>query len=203
MRILFQGDSITDADRDRSDIHNLGNGYPLYAAEYIRERHQNEDFEFLNTGISGDQTCHILERLQQDIIDLNPDVVSIMIGINDTWHRAETREWLDNAVFEDNYRKVLSGIKEKTNAKIMILEQYLVPDFNKDFFREDLDFKIDITRKLAREFADVFVPTDALIAKALLKNPPTFFTYDGVHPNLTGSQFIGELYADAFEEILK
>ncbi len=116
MKILFQGDSITDAGRDRSDPHELGNGYPLYAAKFIREEHPETDFEFINLGISGDQTKDLVERLQSDFIDINPDIVSIHIGVNDTWHHAENRDWLDNSVFEAQYRKVLSEIKEKTNS---------------------------------------------------------------------------------------
>lgn len=202
MKVLFQGDSITDAGRDRKDIHNLGNGYPFYAAELIKRKYPEDDFEFINLGVSGDQTDNLVKRLKKDFIDIKPDIVSIMIGVNDTWHRANGKKWLDNEIYESNYRKVLSEIKAQTNARIMILEQYVLPDNGKDFFREDLDFKIDITRKLAREYADVFVPTDAILAKALLKYPVSQFSDDGVHPNRSGSEFIGGLYAEAFNEFM-
>ena len=92
MKILFQGDSITDAGRDRSDYHDLGEGYPKYAAEAIVSKYPDEDFEFINLGISGNQTADLVDRLQSDFIDIQPDFVSILIGINDTWHRAENRE---------------------------------------------------------------------------------------------------------------
>ena len=75
MKILFQGDSITDAGRDRSDFHNLGSGYPLYAAKYISEENPDESFEFINLGISGDQTANLVERLESDFIAVNPDFV--------------------------------------------------------------------------------------------------------------------------------
>lgn len=202
MKLLFQGDSITDAGRDRSDYHNMGQGYPLYATDLIKERHPEMDIEFINLSISGNQTIDLVNRLQNDFIDINPDVVSIMIGVNDTWHRAENRSWLDNEEFEKRYRTVLSAIKEKTNAKIIILEQYLLPDDGKDYFREDLNGKIDITRKLAREFADVYVPTDGLLAKACLEEDSKHWSDDGVHPNKNGAEFIGKLYADAFDELL-
>lgn len=203
MKILFQGDSITDAGRDRSDPHELGTGYPLYAAKYIRSEHPDTDFELIDLGISGDQTINLVARLQADFIDIQPDLVSIHIGINDTWHRAETREWLDNETFEANYRKVLTEIKEKTNAKILIIEQFLLPVPDKEFFREDLNGKIDVTRRLAREFADCYIPLDGLMAKACVGCEPTHWSADGVHPNENGSDFIGRLYADAFNEMLK
>ena len=201
MRLLFQGDSITDAGRDRSDYHNLGNGYPKYAASFISEHYS--DIEYINLGISGDQTKDLMSRIKKDFIDINPDVVSIMIGVNDTWHYASERKWLSNDKFESQYRFVLDSIKSKTHAKIIIIEQFLLPDEEKDYFREDLDFKIDITRKLAREYADVYIPLDGLFAKALLEHPSRYWSDDGVHPNSNGSEFIGKIYAEAFDELLK
>lgn len=202
MKILFQGDSITDAGRDRSDIHNLGTGYPLYAAEFIKKDFPDMDFEFIDLGISGNQTKDLVERLQSDFIDINPDLVSIHIGVNDTWHHASDRSWLSDEVFEERYRKVLSEIKAKTNAKILIIEQFLLPVPDKEFFREDLNGKIDITRKLAREFADYYIPLDGLLAQACIGIEPTHWSVDGVHPNENGSKFIGRIYADAIRKMI-
>lgn len=201
MKILFQGDSITDCGRDREDIHNLGSGYPKFAAELIKAAHPETDFEFINLGISGNQTKDLVDRLQSDFIDIQPDLVSIHIGINDTWHRAAERNWLGNDVFEAQYRKVLSEIKEKTNAKILIIEQFLLPVEDKLYFREDLNGKIDITRKLAREFADFFIPLDGLMAQAAVDKGANHWSDDGVHPNENGAEFIAAYYADAFEKI--
>lgn len=203
MKILFQGDSITDAGRNREDYHDLGKGYPLYAAKFIREDNPDMDFEFIDLGISGDQTIDLVNRLQADFIDIQPDLVSIHIGINDTWHRAETRTWLDNDVFEANYRKIVTEIKEKTNAKILIIEQFLLPVADKEFFRVDLNRKIDITRKLAREFADYYIPLDGIMAKACVEKDMYHWSEDGVHPNANGSEYIGRIYADAFNAMMK
>ncbi|MBR4728124.1 MAG: GDSL family lipase [Clostridia bacterium] len=202
MRILFQGDSITDAGRDRSDPHELGQGYPLYTAGFLCKDFPTTAFEFLNLGISGDQTKQLVERLQADFIDVDPDIVSIHIGINDTWHRAETRDWLPGDVFEAQYRTVLEAIKANTHAKILIIEQFLLPVEDKAFFREDLNGKIDITRKLARAYADAYLPLDGLLAKACVGQSPYHWSADGVHPNDNGSAFIGRLCADAFAELL-
>lgn len=203
MRILFQGDSITDWGRDRDDIHNLGNGYPKFAAELIKKAHPETEFEFINLGISGNQTKDLVERLQSDFIDIQPDIVSIHIGINDTWHRAGERNWLGHDIFEAQYRKVLTEIKEKTNAKILIIEQFLLPVEDKLYFREDLNPKIDITRKLAREFADFYIPLDGLMAQACVEKDAYHWSGDGVHPNDNGAEFIAALYADAFDKITK
>ena len=202
MKILFQGDSITDWGRDRNDIHNLGNGYPKYAAKLLTERYPDIDFEFINLGISGNQTKDLVARLDTDFIDIQPDIVSILIGVNDTWHHAEQKDWIPNEVFEERYRTVLTAIQEKTNAKIMMMEPFLIPTEDKAFFREDLAPKIEIIRKLAREFADIYLPTDGLLASAFIGDDPLSYAADGVHPTAKGAEFIGMLYCEYISDII-
>lgn len=201
MKILFQGDSITDAGRDRSDIHNMGGGYPKYASELIKNRHPGTDFEFINLGVGGDRAESLRARWDEECIKHQPDVVSILIGINDTWHRSAEKNWMPHEYFEECYRSLLTDIKEKTNAKIIILEQFLLPVEDKEFFHIDLDPKIQVTRKLAREFADVFIPTDGIFAAACIGEAPTAWAADGVHPTEAGARLIASHYADAFDKI--
>ena len=85
MKILFQGDSITDAARDKRNYHHMGNGYPKFASARIAEAHPDTDFEFINFGISGNRTCQVFDRLYSDGIAFAPDIFSILIGINDIW----------------------------------------------------------------------------------------------------------------------
>jgi len=203
MKILFQGDSITDAGRSRSDPRFLGGGYVNIAAALTKNKFPRIDFEFINLGISGNKAENLLERWQTDAIDIQPDIVSILIGINDTWHHAASQDWMPNDYFEDCYRQVLVQLKEKTNAKIIILEQFLLAVPDKEYFRIDLDPKIQITRKLAREFADVFIPLDGLFAAASIDKPPTYWAEDGVHPSIHGSTFIAEHYLNAVEKLIK
>ena len=203
MRLLFQGDSITDAGRNREDLHDLGHGYPLYAAKFIKEAFPDADIEFIDKGISGDQTKDLVARLEEDFISLQPNMVSIMIGINDTWHHAGDRSWIPHEIFEERYVTVLKALKERTKAKIVIIEPFLIPVEDKLFFREDLDPKIQIIRKLAREYADVFIPTDGLLASAFIGNEPTKFAEDGVHPTAFGAEFIGKKYLEYTEELIK
>ncbi|MBE6726510.1 MAG: GDSL family lipase [Ruminococcaceae bacterium] len=199
MKILFQGDSITDAGRKYEDCHDLGRGYPKYAAELMKNRHPGTEFEFIDLGISGNRTENLMDRWQKDCIDLQPDLVSILIGINDTWHRAADRSWLPDEVFEERYRYLLTEIKEKTRAKILIIEQFLLPVPDKEFFRVDLDPKIQITRKLARAYADAFLPMDGLFASRCIGEAPEAWAADGVHPTEAGARFIADVYADAFD----
>lgn len=203
MKILFQGDSVTEMARNRSNPHHLGRGYPKFAAELIRSRHPDTEFEFFNLGIAGSQAEDLVARWQEDCIDFQPDVVSVMVGVNDTWLHAEGCQWKSHEYFEECYRRLLTEIKEKTNAKIIMLEQFLLYVPDKAHFREDLDPKIQITRKLAREFADIYIPTDGLFAAASVGTNPTTWAYDGVHPTEFGAKFIARHYADAFERIFK
>jgi len=202
VRLLFQGDSITDACRNREEFYDLGEGYPKYAAKYLTEKYPQFDFEFINKGISGDQTINLLQRLDSDFIAIQPDIVSILIGINDTWSHSFIPDWLPDSEFEEQYKKVLEAIKTKTNAKIMIIEQFLGPVEDKAHFRVDMASKIEITRKLAREYADVFMPLDGLLCSAFVGEDPLSFAPDGIHPSPKGADYIGKLYVDYVSEIL-
>ncbi len=201
LKLLFQGDSITDAGRNREDMHDLGNGYPRYAAELLKEQHPDVEFEFIDLGISGNQTKDLVDRLEKDFIDIQPDVVSIMIGINDVWHY-NGKGWLDTDLFEERYRTVLTALKERTNAKIMMIEPFLIPGAGKDHFREDLWKKIEVERKLAREFADVYLPTDGLLNSAFVGDDPLTYAADGVHPTQKGAEFIGQCYAEYIKPLI-
>lgn len=202
IKLLFQGDSITDAGRCYPPDAPIGAGYPKYAVRFLTEKYSDVDFEFVNLGISGNKTIDLVERLQRDFIDIQPDIVSILIGVNDVWHNAATREWIPQDVFEDRYRTVLNGIKEKTHAKIMIIEPFLIPVEDKLFFREDLAPKIEVIRKLAREYADVYLPTDGLLQSAFIGDDPISFAADGVHPTPKGSEYIGKLYTDYVSKLV-
>lgn len=202
MKILFQGDSITDAGRSREDCHDLGGGYPKYAAENIRGRFPDMDLEFINLGVSGNRTWDLLDRWQADCIDVQPDVVSILIGINDTWRAFGSNLPTTAAEYEANYRRLLEDVKQHTKAKILMLEPFLLhnaPD--KDGWREDLNAKIMAARRLAREYADAFVPLDGLFAAASVREAPSYWAADGVHPTEAGARLIGEYYAGAFASL--
>ena len=204
IKILFQGDSITDAGRDKRNYHHMGNGYPKFAAEFISKAHPETEFDFYNFGISGNRTCQVFDRLYKDGIEFQPDIFSILIGINDVWHRyGGERIATTDAQIETNYRAILERVKRETNAKIIMLAPYLLDCEDKPLMREDLKSALPIVRKLAEEFADVYVPLDEKFAEALKTQPePKFYSGDGVHPNQNGAEFIGKLYAEAVETLL-
>lgn len=205
MKILFQGDSVTDAGRSReplTKLEDLGHGYPYYTAKRILAEWPDREFEFVNKGISGNRAENLRARWQADAIDIQPDVISILIGVNDTWHRAANRDWMPASYFEECYRDILTQLKEKTSAKIILLEQFLLFTPDKSYFRRDLDEKIVVTRRLAREFADAFIPLDGLFAAASVQDPPTKWAADGVHPTADGADFIAKYYVEALKTVI-
>lgn len=205
MKILFQGDSITDAGRDKRNYHELGAGYPKFAAENIRADFPDTDFEFINFGISGNRTDQLFDRLYADGIAFEPDIISILIGINDVWHRhGAGRVETTDAQIETNYRAILERLKKQTDAKIVILCPFLLDSEDKESWRGEVDRVIAIVRKLADEFADVYIPLDLLFEEALKTQPePKFYSADGVHPNDNGRAFIGKHYAEAVRSLIE
>ena len=203
IKLLFQGDSITDAGRDKRNYHHMGNGYPKYAAELIAEKHPEIEFEFINFGISGNRTDQLFDRIYADGIAFQPDIISILIGINDIWHRKNNIFTTDEQI-ETNYRAILTLLREKTNAKIVMLAPYVLDAVANSYLADDLRKILPIIRKLADEFADVYVPLDEIFDEAMKTQPePLYYSGDGVHPNANGAAFIGKLYADAVEPLLK
>ena len=204
MRILFQGDSITDAGRDKRNYYDLGKGYAKCAAEALREAYPDRELEFINLGISGNRTDQLFDRLYTDAILLRPDIISIMVGINDVWHRHMNHIPTTDEQIALNYRLILERLRNETNAKIVMIAPYLLDCEGKDEVKADLAKIMPIIRSLAEEFADVYIPLDEHFAEALKTQPePKYYSADGVHPNQNGAAFIGRLYAEAIEPLLK
>ena len=204
VRLLFQGDSITDVGRDKRNFYDLGPGYPKFVAEALRSQYPDIAFEFINLGISGNRTDQLFDRLYPDAIALEPDVISILIGINDIWHRHDHNILTTDAQIALNYRCILERLKKETNAKIVILSPYVLDAEDKDYLREDLKTLLPIVRELADEFADAYIPLDKYFDDAVKTAPAKlYYSADGVHPNQNGAQFIAKIYAQTIEQFLK
>ena len=198
IKYLFQGDSITDGCRDKNDIHNLGGSYPKYAAAAIRKMYPDVEFEFINLGVWGNRTDDMLARTDSDIIDVQPDVVTFLLGVNDVWHRYSGVNNTDE-MMEANYRAILTKVKEKTHAKIMIMQPYTVGDCQAHM-RAEVERIHPIIKRLADEFADAYMPLDDILQAA--ENEPAYYAGDGVHPTNEGAAFIGENYVKYVKPIL-
>jgi len=194
--ILFQGDSITDCNRFVNN--DLGDGYVHFIAKMM------PNVEVLNKGISGNETSDLLNRWTKETIDLHPNVLSILIGINDIWHAHADQT--NRTVFDllRDYRSVLERTKkELPKTKILMIEPYLLvfDDFQKSW-RHELDLAIQGIRELAKEFADEYIPLDGLLAEARIHHADSELMWDGIHPTPFGHQLIASWIKPKLELLL-
>lgn len=198
--VLFFGDSITDAGRREKSNHNnhLGVGYVALIASRLLARHPHMNLTFTNRGISGNRVCDLEKRLQEDVIDAKPTVVSIMIGINDTWHQFSRNLVSPLDDFSAAYRRMCARLRDELSARLVICEPYLLPyPADRLTWRQDFDSRLEAVRKVGAEFASVYIPLDSLFAAAAREVPPTYWAGDGVHPTPAGHGFIAEAWIQA------
>lgn len=196
--VLFQGDSITDAGRSREDLNDLGPGYPGLVAAWFSALYPEKRVRFLNRGISGNRTGDLLERWGPDCLDLAPDWVSILIGVNDTWRRYDSNLLTTTQAYEDNYRRLLQQVRQHLKARLIILEPFILPTPpDRAAWRVDLDPKIGAARRLAGEFGAIYVALDGVFAEAAARREPGFWLPDGVHPTPAGHALIAQAWLRA------
>ncbi|GAB6929097.1 SGNH/GDSL hydrolase family protein [Paenibacillus sp. JCM 10914] len=195
--VLFQGDSITDCGRDRNYSASLGHGYPLLVDSLVGMKYPELNVTFLNRGISGNRVVDLNHRWQEDCIDLKPDWVSIYIGINDTWRRYDSGDATSAEDFKAGYRQLLERTKEALDAKLILVEPFVVPvPEDRRAWREDLDPKIHAVRELAVEYGALLVPLDGLFAAASARREAAYWAPDGVHPSPAGHGLIAKAWLD-------
>lgn len=195
--VLFQGDSVTDCGRSR-EFDDLAGGYAGKIAAYFSTFKQEKNVRFINKGISGNRTCDLVGRWTEDCIALKPDYVSILIGINDVWRRYDSNMPTSAEDFEANYRIMLNRIKAETNAEIILMEPFLLPVREEmNGWYEDLAPKIQIVRKLAREFNAILIPLDGIFASESAKSSMADVAADGVHPTDKGHALIAKNWLKA------
>lgn len=189
--ILFEGDSITDAGRDPKDRHSLSGYNALVAAACAKH-----GIECFNRAVSGNRSQDVLARLEGELDELRPDVFSILIGVNDTWRRYDANDPTSREKFGANLRAIFTAV-HKRGIKLIVLEPFLIsaaPQWL--ILRDDLNEKIDVTRELAREFADEFVPLDGLFAELSVKAAPNTLSEDDVHPTPLGHEQIARWWLE-------
>jgi lysophospholipase L1-like esterase len=194
-RILFQGDSITDCGRDRDGrgAGSMGTGYPFLVASLLAARYPALGLVFTNRGVGGNRARDLDARWDADCLALAPDVVSILIGINDTWRRYKTNDPTSAEAFHQSYRSILSRTRDRLGATIVVCEPFVLPSLpDRADWREDLDVKIAAARSLAREFGAIYVPYDGIFAAASTTVDPAYWATDGVHPTDAGHALMAE-----------
>ncbi len=194
--VLFQGDSITDAGRYRHDPAHMGYGYAMQAASWFHASYPERDVRFLNRGISGNRITDLATRWQEDCLDLRPTWISLLIGINETWRRYDSDDPTSTHAYEDAYRGLLERTQQITlNARLILCEPFILPvPVDRESWREDLDPKIAVVRKLAREYNALYVPFDGVFAQAATQREPAFWAADGVHPSDAGHALMAQAW---------
>lgn len=199
--ILFQGDSVTDALR--SEDMPLGRGYPYFVEAAMTAAYPEMDLKFINRGVSGNRVSDLKARWQAECIDIQPDILSILIGVNDTWRRYDSNTPRTAEEFKSIYREILTEAREKTSAKIIMMEPFILhqrPGMAE--WREDLNPKITAVRELALEFGIPFIPLDGIFTAAASRAPMEKWTFDGVHPTAAGHALIAKAWMDCVKSVL-
>ena len=209
MKILFYGDSITDAGRARDiDVPNkqLGSGYVAYVANQLFER-SLVDYDIVNRGISGNRVVDLYSRIKMECWNHKPDVLSIHIGINDIWHEISRENGVELDRFEKVYHMLIEDtIRALPDTKIMICEPFVLPGSATEAqYERFLAVKeyAAVAKKLAEEFSLTFVPLQAAMDEAGAKYGNDVILSDGVHPTMKGAVIFGNEWLKAFEKIEK
>ncbi len=191
--VLFYGDSITDASRDRESPLHMGHGYAKKVADIYTALYPDSSVQFYNRGIGGNRLKDLLDRYDEDVCPIKPDFVSVLAGINDTWRRYDRGLIVTEAEFERQYRDLLGRIRlDFPQSPIMVIEPFLLStDPSKITYWEDLAPKIEIVRSLAKEMADFTLPSGQLFDEAMNDGySPDQLSEDGVHPTNTGHAYL-------------
>ncbi|QNE19358.1 SGNH/GDSL hydrolase family protein [Kribbella qitaiheensis] len=184
--VVFAGDSVTDCGR-RGDPAGLGDGYVRNLYDDLAASRPR----IVNSGISGHRAVDLVARWEQDVLAHEPDLVSVLVGINDTWRRYDEDDPTSTESFEASYRELLAPV----TAKLVLIEPFLLPvKPEQRAWREDLDPKIEVVRRLAAEYHAILVPADVEFNRQALTVGATTLADDGVHPTAAGHRLLAELW---------
>jgi lysophospholipase L1-like esterase len=203
--ILFQGDSITDAGRKKDDEgYNtspvLGSGYAMLAAAELLHKNPAHNLKIYNRGISGNKVFQLAERWEKDCISLQPDVLSILIGVNDFWHKLNGN--YDGTVkkYRDDYKALLDQTKQKLpDVQLMVGEPFAVTGIkavDAKWYPAFNDYRA-AAKEIAEGFGAIFIPYQKVFDKAQESAPGVYWTHDGVHTTLAGAQLMAAAWLAA------
>ena len=208
LNYLFQGDSITDAGRDdeNEDNFGLGCGYALLVASEL-SKNKKDKFRFINRGVSGDRITDVYARIKEDIINLNPDIMSILIGVNDVAHELTMKCGVDTNKFEKIYSMLIEEVKEALpNIKIIIIEPFILNGTATtelwDQFSYEVAQRAAASKRVAEKYNLEFVPLQNIFDQACADGNTRYWSVDGVHPTAAGHQIIKEELTKTIKKIL-
>ena len=205
MKILFQGDSITDCGRSRENDSYLGHGYPRFVQGKLMVEQPGQN-TFVNMGISGNRIVDVYARIKADIINLKPDVMSILIGINDVWHEVARQNGVDAVKFEKIYSMLIEEVLEALpNIKIMILEPFVLKGCATldawDTFITETKLRAAAAKRIAEKYNLTFIPLQEMFDNMPDCVRPDYWAGDGVHPTAAGHELISNEWIKAFKAL--
>lgn len=203
--ILFQGDSITDAGRSREEAKQansqkaLGGGYAWLASSQILVDRPSDGLKIYNRGISGHKVPQLASRWQEDCIDIKPDVLSILIGVNDIWHKLNGKYDGTPASYERDYLALIERtMKALPNVKLVICEPFVLRcGAVKDNWFPEFDAYRASAKKVAETSGAIFVPFQTMFDEAAKLAPPNHWAGDGVHPSPAGASLMAHNWLKA------
>lgn len=210
MKILLVGDSITDMGRDRlcddKSPCAFGLGYPFILNSKFSEKDVLK-YQLFNRGISGNRIVDVYARVKSDIWNIAPDVMSILIGVNDVWHEIEAKNGVEIDRFEKVYRMLIEDTqKVLPNLKIMLLEPFFLKGpataEKIDQFMQVKEYA-KVVKKLTEEYGLIFVPLQEKFDRQAEKVGEEALLYDGVHPTIAGSTLIANEWLKGYAKIEK
>lgn len=207
MKILFQGDSITHAFRQESEQNpafQLGNGYVFLIASHLHARHPGAGLQFYNRGICGEGVGQLLARWQEDALDLAPDYLSLLIGVNDTVNAMLGNKCPTDEEFHRLYAMLLSRFTSRfPSSKIILLEPFLLEVGSvTSAWRNHLRSRQTFVREFAARSNFRFIPLQQIFEAALSHAPDAHWTWDGIHPTHAGFQLIADAWLNASADLL-
>jgi lysophospholipase L1-like esterase len=200
--ILFQGDSITDSGRNREDnsynnARALGSGYPILTGAALLEKYASLNLKIYNKGISGNKVFQLAERWDKDCLDIKPDVLSILIGVNDIWHKLNGEYNGTVEIYKNDYIALLERTKKALpNVKLIICEPFAVNGVkavNEKWYPEFYGYQ-KASIEIALKFGATFIPYQRIYDEAQKQAPGVYWTPDGVHPTLAGAQLMAQAW---------
>jgi lysophospholipase L1-like esterase len=203
--ILFQGDSITDAGRDRkitdkpNDPAAMGKGYAWMAASQMLVDAPDANLKIFNRGISGDKVYQLADRWQADCLDIKPDLLSILVGVNDFAH--VFRHGYQGTVekYEEDYHALIKRTKQALpNVKLVICEPFiLICGMVDETWVEGFTKYRTAAKRVADKASATFVPFQTMFDTASKIAPPDHWAADGVHPSTNGAALMAHWWLKA------
>ena len=204
MKILFYGDSITDMGRHRElNEHGFGYGVGYVNSVASTLKYENpEKYEIINRGVSGNRIVDLYARIKIDVWNHNPDVISVLIGVNDVWHEIFHGNGVELDRFDKVYRMMLDDTKAKLpNVKFILCEPFVLPgSVTDERYEEFCEVKkyAAVVKKIAEDYGAGFVSLQDKFDEAAAKHGPKYYLYDGVHPDVAGGKLIAEEWLKVF-----